>query len=58
MIAIAETKREFVSPVEFKKFGNIAELFSMLEKKELLLKQGRGKYSLFHPMFAEFLRNQ
>jgi hypothetical protein len=59
MIAIAETKREFVSPVEFKRFGSsVAELFSRLERKELLLRYGRGKYSLFHPMFAEFLRHQ
>ena len=58
MTAIAETEKEFVSPVDFKNFGSVAELFSRLEKKELLLRQGRGKYSLFHPMFAEFLRHQ
>ncbi len=59
MVAIAETKREFVSPVEFKRFGSsAAELFSRLERKELLLRYGRGKYCLFHPMFAEFLRHQ
>lgn len=59
MIAIAETKKEFVSPVDFKRFGSsVAELFSRLEKKELLLRQGRGKYCLFHPLFAEFLRHQ
>lgn len=58
MTAIAETKKEFVSPVDFKNFGSAAELFSRLERKELLLRQGRGKYSLFHPMFAEFLRHQ
>ncbi len=59
MIAIADTKKDFVSPADFKKFGSsVAELFSRLEKKELLLRQGRGKYCLFHPMFAEFLRQQ
>jgi hypothetical protein len=59
MIAIAETRSESVSPSEFKKFGGgVPELFSRLEAKELLLRQGRGKYCLFHPMFAEFLRNQ
>jgi hypothetical protein len=58
MIAIAELGKPFVSPVDFKKFGSTAELFSRLEKKELLLRQGRGKYCLFHPMFAEFLKRQ
>ena len=59
LIAIAKTKKEFVSPTEFKTFGKgVAELFSRLENKELLLKQERGKYNIFHPMFAEFLRQQ
>jgi hypothetical protein len=59
MIAIAKTKKEFVSPTDFKMFGKgVAELFSRLESKELLVKQERGKYSLFHPMFTEFLRHQ
>jgi len=58
MIAIAETGKEFVAPVDFKKFGSAAELFSRLEKKELLLRQGRGKYRPFHPMFVEFLKHQ
>ena len=58
MTAIAETEKESVSPNDFKNFGSAAELFSRLERKELLLRKGRGKYSLFHPMFAEFLRHQ
>ena len=58
MVAIAETGKEFVSPADFKKFGSVAELFSRLEKKELLLRRGRGQYCLFHPMFVEFLKNQ
>ncbi len=58
MTAIAETKKESVSPNDFKNFGSVAELFSRLERKELLLRLGRGRYSLFHPMFAEFLRHQ
>jgi len=58
MTAIAETRKDSVSPSDFKKFGSASELFSRLERKELLLRQGRGKYSLFHPMFAEFLRRQ
>jgi hypothetical protein len=59
MIAIAKTEKTLVSPSDFKKFGSsVAELFSRLEKKELILRQGRGKYCLFHPMFAEYLRQQ
>jgi len=58
MIAIAETEKESVSPNDFKNFGSAAELFSRLERKELLLRQGRGRYSLFHPMLAEFLKRQ
>ncbi len=58
MIAIAESGKEFVSPIDFKNFGSAAELFSRLEKKELLLRHARGKYNLFHPMFAEFLKDQ
>ena len=58
MTEIAETGKEFVSPVDFKNFHSASELFSRLERKELLLRHGRGKYSLFHPMFAEFLRHQ
>jgi ATP/maltotriose-dependent transcriptional regulator MalT len=56
MVAIAETGKDSVSPIDFKDFPGAAELFSRLERKELLLRRGRGKYSLFHPMFAEFLR--
>jgi hypothetical protein len=58
MTAIAETRKDSVSPSDFKNFGSASELFSRLERKELLLRQGRGKYNLFHPMFAEFLRRQ
>jgi len=58
MLKIAETDREFVSPSDFKGFSGATELFSRLEKKELLLRHGRGKYSLFHRLFAEFLKRQ
>jgi hypothetical protein len=58
MTAIAETGKDSVSPSDFKNLGSASELFSRLERKELLLRQGRGKYNLFHPMFAEFLRRQ
>jgi hypothetical protein len=58
MIEIAETEKDFVSPSDVKGLRGATELFSRLEKKELLLRHGRGKYRLFHPMFAEFLRKQ
>ena len=58
MIKIAETRKDFVSPSDIKGFRGTTELFSRLEKKELLLRHGRGKYRLFHPMFTEFLRKQ
>jgi hypothetical protein len=58
MIKIAELKQDFVSPSDLKELGSTAELFSRLEKKELLIRHGRGKYILFHPMFVEFLKKQ
>jgi hypothetical protein len=58
MLKIAETDKVLISPSDFKGFSGATELFSRLEKKELLLRHGRGKYSLFHHLFAEFLRKQ
>jgi hypothetical protein len=58
MTKIAEHGSGYISPSDFKGLGSIAELFSRLEKKELLIRHGRGKYSLFHPMFAEYLKKQ
>ena len=58
MTKIAEYGIDYVSPSDFKGLGSVTELFSRLEKKELLIRHGRGKYSLFHPMFAEYLTKQ
>ena len=58
MIKIAKRGDAQVSPSDFRGIGGIAELFSRLEKKELLIRRSRGNYSLFHPMFAEYLRRQ
>jgi predicted transcriptional regulator of viral defense system len=30
--------------------------FSRLTEKALLLRVGRGRYNLYHPLFREFLR--
>lgn len=55
LIKIAKFKEKFVSPSDVKE---PTELFSRLEKKELLIRHERGKYSLFHPLFADYLKNQ
>jgi hypothetical protein len=31
--------------------------FSRLEKKELLIRQERGKYGRINPLFSEYLKN-
>ncbi|MBS7631592.1 hypothetical protein KEJ47_08535 [Candidatus Bathyarchaeota archaeon] len=56
MIKIAESRKDLVSPSDIRGVRGATELFSRLEKKELLIRHGRGRYRLFHPMFAEFLR--
>jgi hypothetical protein len=58
LIAIAETGSEEVAPIEFKQFSGVTKMFSRLEEKELLIRHERGKYSLFHPLFAEYLKRQ
>lgn len=55
LIKIANSGEELISPVDMKQ---PTELFSRLEKKELLIRHERGKYGLFHPMFCEFLKKQ
>ena len=55
MTEIAKTSSKFVSPSEFKSAN---ELFSRLERKELLLRHDRGKYYLFHPLFSEYLKRK
>lgn len=55
LIKIAKLDEDFVSPSDVKAPN---ELFSRLEKKELLTRHERGKYSLFHPLFTEYLKKQ
>ena len=55
LIKIAKFGEEFISPSDIKE---PTELFSRLEKKELLIRHERGKYSLFHPLFSEYLKKQ
>ncbi|MGD0477287.1 MAG: P-loop NTPase fold protein [Nitrososphaerales archaeon] len=58
LIEIAKSQSERVSPIDFKHIKGAPQLLSRLEKKELLIRQERGKYSLFHPLFSEYLRRQ
>lgn len=58
MIAISKQSESLVSPSDFKNFKGATELFSRLERKELLVRRERGKYCLFHPLFVEFLKRQ
>ncbi len=58
MVEIAKSGSEQVSPSEFNKFKGVSKLFSRLEKKELLIRRERGSYSLFHPLFVEYLKRQ
>lgn len=58
MIKIAKHGSKVVSASDFPKFKGANTLFSRLEQSELLLRKERGEYSLFHPLFAEYLRDQ
>ena len=53
LVKIANSGEKFISPSDLKQ---PTELFSRLEKKELLIRHERGKYGLFHPLFSEFLK--
>lgn len=55
---IAKLGKDQISATDFKDISGINTLLSRLEQKELLLKPQRGKYSLFHPLFAEFLKRK
>jgi len=55
LVCIADSGEEFISPSDMKQ---PTELFSRLEKKELLIRHERGKYSLFHPLFSDYLKKQ
>lgn len=58
MIEIAKKDSKFVSPGAFSEFKGASRLFARLEEEELLIRSERGKYSLFHPLFAEYLKKQ
>ncbi len=56
MVTIASSGSDVVSANELGVKG-ANTLLSRLQEKELLQKRDRGKYSLFHPLFAAYLRN-
>lgn len=58
MIKLAKAGSEVVSARDFPGFKGINVLFSRLEENELLLRRDRGQYSLFHPLFSEYLKDQ
>ncbi len=58
MIAIAKKGSKLVSPGDFHEFKGASRLFARLEEAELLIRSERGKYRLFHPLFADYLREQ
>jgi hypothetical protein len=58
LVEIAKKDSKFVAPGVFSEFKGASRLFARLEEEELLIRSERGKYSLFHPLFAEYLKNQ
>lgn len=58
LIEIAKKDSRFVSPGAFNEFKGASRLFARLEEEELLIRSERAKYSLFHPLFAEYLKKQ
>lgn len=58
LIEIAKENTEFVSPGTFSGFKGASRLFARLEEEEILVRSERGKYKIFHPLFAKYLRRQ
>jgi hypothetical protein len=55
---IAELGSEIISARDFPNFTGVNVLLSRLEENELLRRKDRGQYSLFHPLFSEYLKDQ
>ncbi|MDV3244854.1 MAG: hypothetical protein LYZ66_06775 [Nitrososphaerales archaeon] len=58
LVEIARTSSALVSPGQFGSFKGASRLFSRLEEDELLIRNERGRYRLFHPLFSEYLKKQ
>ncbi len=55
LLRCAKLGKSIFSPSEINSKSQ-AKLFERLAKKDLLVKLGRGKYSLYHPLFTEYLK--
>lgn len=56
LLNCAQLKNKIFSPSEIESKSK-SKLFERLTDKELLVKLERGKYSLYHPLFKEYLNN-
>jgi hypothetical protein len=56
LLNCAQLKNKIFSPLEIKS-KSLSKLLERLANKELLVKLERGKYSLYHPLFKEYLEN-
>jgi hypothetical protein len=56
LLDCAQLKSKIFSPSEIESKSK-SKLFERLANKELLVKLERGKYSLYHPLFKEYLNN-
>jgi len=56
LLRCAKLGKEVFSPSDIEGKSQ-PKLFERLGKKELLIKISRGKYRLYHPLFAEYLRS-
>lgn len=58
LLKIGANESDEFSPADFRSVRGVNELCSRLEDKEFLVKLGRGKYTLFHPLFAKYLKRK
>lgn len=58
LVKVADIGSDVVTAKDFPNFKGINVLLSRLEENELLLRKERGQYSLFHPLFLEYLKDQ
>ncbi|MDG6908722.1 MAG: hypothetical protein JRN20_23390, partial [Nitrososphaerota archaeon] len=58
LLKIAVNGAKEFAPTDFRSVRGVNELCSRLADKELLLKLGRGKYTLFHPLFGGYLNRK
>lgn len=54
LLSIAKEKGNELSPTDVKKYPRV--YFTRLTEKNLLQRLNRGKYSLYHPLFKEYLK--